>query len=176
MLWEHADPLTAYRAIRSHVISHAPLYDMCNELQSIDLFLMHRGDAGKMIWARQIFMATGLKNWFRGGTPSNNKSLAMYRPYLPRMIAIPVHHIDDFQGPEIAPPKIAVNGPLDMSGLPLHVAKILQPFAELSQYESCYQYVLQEHQNHSLSEEDLKTLESCGIEQAQQLAELWRMI
>ena len=161
-LWEHPFPLIRYRDIRAKITDR----DMCNELQCIDLFLLYNSGSGRMIWGKKQFLNSGLLNWLKSDTPSNNKSIAKYRPYLSKMICIPVQHVE-FQPPKEEAPKIANTTDLKSLGLSLHLENVLHAFIGLSSYEERWIFIEARRDEIKINPDEMKTLKQSESEQIQ---------
>ena len=134
--WIHPNPLQGYR----DSIKNCDGRDKINELQCIDLFLMHNTQSGKPIWSGTDFLPNALSNWFRSKTPSIKTKQTKYKPYLHRMITPP-----KIKQTEIKPREEPLNyldrDVLKSLGLSSHLQNYIYAFSKLSAYEDRYNYI-----------------------------------
>ena len=134
--WIHPNPLQGYR----DSIKNCDGRDKINELQCIDLFLMHNTQSGRPIWSGTDFLPNALSNWFRSKTPSIKTKQTKYKPYLHRMITPPIIKQPEFK-PREEPPKYLDRDVFKSLGLSSHLQNHIYAFSKLSAYEDRYNYI-----------------------------------
>ena len=134
--WIHPNPLQGYR----DSIKNCDGRDKINELQCIDLFLMHNTQSGRPIWSGTDFLPNALSNWFRSKTPSIKTKQTKYKPYLHRMITPPIIKQPEIK-PREEPPKYLDRDVFKSLGLSSHLQNHIYAFSKLSAYEDRYNYI-----------------------------------
>ena len=134
--WIHPNPLQGYR----DSIKNCDGRDKINELQCIDLFLMHNTQSGRPIWSGTDFLPNALSNWFRSKTPSIKTKQTKYKPYLHRMITPPIIKQPEIK-PREEPPKYLDRDVIKSLGVSSHLQNHIYAFSKLSAYEDRYNYI-----------------------------------